>query len=200
MEYKKKKDTKEFRSLFSEAFKYVNSVIDDYSFYFRLIGSAKRNLILDKPNKGFDFDYQIIFYQSLLGEGSNKLIEIKDRFRHAFDDFFIKKGYKNAEDSKSAITIKMLEGDKIHHSYDVTLMTPNKAGRLCIFKYKDKEKTEMGLNEMKKSAMFKDKYKKIKGAKKWNELRDEYKKRQEEWNGEKKSFSILMEVVNDMKL
>ncbi|QVK21375.1 hypothetical protein KHQ82_03375 [Mycoplasmatota bacterium] len=200
MEYKKKIDTKEYRTLFFEAYKYVNSVIDDYSFYFRLIGSAKRNLVLDKPNKGFDFDYQIIFYQSLVGEGSDKLIEIKDRFRHAFDDFFVEKGYEYGEDSTSAITIKMLDGDKIYHSYDVTLMTPNSVDKLCIFKYNDNEKTEMGLNEMRKSAMFKEKYKKIKGAQKWKELRDEYKIRQEEWNGERKSFSILMSVVNDMKL
>ena len=200
MKYKTKKETKEYRKLFNDAYKHVNSIIEEYNFYFRLIGSAKRNLVLEKPNKGFDFDYQIIFYQSFVGEGSDKLIEVKNKFRNAFDTFFVDKGYEHGEDSTSAITIKKLEINQINHSYDITLMSPNSEGKLCIFKYLDNDKTKMGLNEMKKSAIFKEKYRKIKGAKKWDELRIEYKNKQEEWNGEKKSFSLLMEVVNDMDL
>lgn len=200
MKYKTKKECRVYKTLFNDAFKYVNTQIDDYKFYFKLIGSAKRNLVLDKPNKGFDFDYQIIFFSSLVGEGSDTLIDIKRRFRIAFDDFFVQRGYKNGEDSTSAITIIKIENKVIQHSYDITLMTPNSDGTLCIFKYNDKEKTRMGLNEMKNSVMFKEKYKKIKGAQKWNKLRVDYKKRQEDWNGEKKSFSILMEVVNDIEL
>lgn len=200
MNYKSKKDCKEFKSLYYDAFRYVNEVIDDYSFYFRLIGSAKRNLVIEKPNKGFDFDYQIIFYQSIIGHKSHELIELKERFRDAFDDFFAAKGYKNGEDSKSAITIKKLENNYIHHSYDITLMSYNSNNVLCIMKYFDSEKTVMGFNEMKKSSMYNEKYKKIKGSKKWAELRDRYLEKQEKHNGEKKSFSLLMEAVNEIKI
>lgn len=200
--YKSKKETKEYRTLFREAFLYVKDVLVDYKFFYRLIGSSKRNLVLEKPNTGFDFDYQIIFYKTLVGEGSETLIKVKDDFRNAFDDFFVERGYKHGEDSRAAITIKMLEGDKIHHSYDVTLLCPSveDKNKILIMRYEDQEKTIMTLNEMKKSIIFNDKYKKIKGTDKWRELRDRYKKKQEDWNGEKKSFSLLMEVVNEINV
>jgi len=200
MNYKSKKECKEFKSLFYNAYKYVNEVIDDYSFYFRLIGSAKRNLVIEKPNKGFDFDYQIIFYQSIVGLKSHELMELKKRFRDAFDDFFLSKGYKNGEDSTSAITIKKLVNNVIHHSYDITLMSYNSNDVLCIMKYFDKHKTILGFNEMRNSPMYNERYKKIKGSKKWAELREKYLEKQEKHNGEKKSFSLLMEAVNEMNI
>jgi hypothetical protein len=200
MNYKSKKECKEFKSLFYSAFKHVNEVIDDYSFYFRLIGSAKRNLVIEKHNKGFDFDYQIIFYQSIVCLNSEELKKLKKRFRDAFDDFFACRGYKNGDDSTSAITIKKLEDNQIHHSYDVTLMSYNSNNVLCIMKYYDNHKTIMGFNEMKNSPMYNEKYKKIKGTTKWAELREKYLKKQKDHNGEKKSFSLLMEVVNEIQI
>jgi hypothetical protein len=198
MNYKSKRECKEYKSLFYDAYRYVNEVIDDYSFYFRLIGSAKRNLVIEKPNKGFDFDYQIIFYQSIVGLKSDELKKLKKRFIDAFDDFFVSRGYKNGEDSTSAITIKKLENNQIHHSYDVTLMSYNSNNVLCIMKYFDNKKTIMGFNEMKKSPMYNEKYKKIKGSENWAELREKYLEKQENHNGEKKSFSLLMETVNEI--
>lgn len=200
MKYKTKKECKDFKKLFYEAFDYVNAAIDDYNFYFRLIGSARRNLVIDKPNKGFDFDFQLIFYTSIIGLKSSELIALKYRFRNAFDNFFIDKGYNHGEDSTSAITIKKIENTKIHHSYDITLMSNNSNDVLCIMKYLNKEKSIMGFNEMKKSQTYNDKYKLIKGTEKWAELRGKYLDKQEKHNGEKKSFSLLMEVVNEIEI
>lgn len=205
LKYVPKKETKQYRDLFHEAFDYVKNVIDDYSYHFRLIGSAKRNLVLDKPNKGFDFDYQIIFNSSIIGSlSSDELIELKTRFRLTFDDFFTPKGYEFGEDSRSAITIKYMETDKkIHHSYDITLLSPSEDSEdkhISIMRYEDQEKKTMTWNEMGKSVIFSEKYKKIRKAQKWAELRLRYKEKQEKWNGEKKSFSLLMEVVNEMEI
>ncbi|MFW6002316.1 MAG: hypothetical protein ACOCQD_03165 [archaeon] len=200
MRYKTKNETREYKKRFNSAMEYVQNKIPDLSFYYRLIGSGKRNLVIDKPNKGFDLDYQIIFYHSLSGLKSQELIAIKDRFRKSFDEFFVEKGYKHGEDSTSAITIVKLNGNKIDHSYDITLMSPNANGSLSIMKYQDSDKTTMGLNEMKKSIEFNKKYNAIKGASKWKELRDKYLEKQKRNNGDKKSFSLLLEVVNDIEL
>jgi hypothetical protein len=205
MEYVKKNETTEYRELFKQAFFEVANAVSDLKYYFRLIGGAKRNLVLDKPNKGFDFDYQIIFYKSLLGEkSSSQLIAMKTDFRLAFDRFFLPRGYQHGEDSRSAITIKRLNQDgSIHHSFDITLLSPSKNAEdkhLHILRYEDDKKTKLTWNQMGKSIIFNEKYKKIKGIGKWNELRDRYKEKQEIWNGEKKSFSLLMEVVNEIQL
>lgn len=200
--YKTKKETKEYRNLFREAFKYVNNELSEYNFFYRLIGSAKRNLVLEKPNLGFDFDYQIIFYETLVGKSSEELKEIKRNFRYALDAFFVSKGYNYGEDSRAAITIKKLNGTSVHHSYDVTILCPSMTDKkkILIMRYEDQEKTIMTLNEMRKSIIYNEKYEQIKGSDKWIELRDKYKRKQEEWNGEKKSFSLLMEVVNEIQI
>lgn len=202
IKYKSKKETMEYRKLFGEAYKYVKSTLDNYKFFYRLIGSAKRNLVLEKPNKGFDFDYQIMFYETLVGRRSDELKAIKREFRHAFDNFFVSKGYKNGEDSRTAITIIKLENNQIHHSYDITLLCPSVSNKneILIMRYADQEKTIMTLNEMRKSIVYNERYKLIKGSEKWSELRIKYKKKQEDWNGEKKSFSLLMETVNEIEI
>jgi hypothetical protein len=159
-------------------------------------------LVLEKPNKGFDFDYQIVFYKTLVGQNSEDLKTIKREFRDAFDDFFVPKGYKYGEDSRAAITIKKLNGNAIHHSYDITILCPSieEEDKILIMRYEDQEKTVMTLNEMRNSIIFSQKYNQIKGSNKWKELRDTYKRKQEEWNGEKKSLSLLIEAVNEINL
>jgi hypothetical protein len=205
MDYVSKNITKEYRELFRQAFNSVRDDITEYSFFYRLIGGAKRNLVIDKPNKGFDFDYQIIFYDSLLGEKtSSELVSIKRKFRDSFDCFFLLHGYQNGEDSRSAITIKKLNEDgKIHHSFDITLLSPSKEysdKHIHIMRYEDGNKTIMTWNQMGKSIIFNEKYNQIKGTDKWHELRERYLDKQKLWNGEKKSFSLLMEVVNEIQI
>jgi hypothetical protein len=200
-----KAESKPYRDLFREAFSYVSSKVTSHTYYYRLIGGAKRNLVLNKPNKGFDFDYQIIFHLCLLNEmNSKELIALKSSFRQAFDEFFTQLGYQYGEDSRSAITIKKLDDEKkIHHSYDITLLSPSAEANdkhIHIMRYSDPEKQVMTWNQMGKSIIFHEKYKQIKSAQKWTELRALYKSKQEKWNGEKKSFSLLMEAVNEIVL
>lgn len=200
-----KAESKPYRDLFREAFSYVSSKVTNHTYYYRLIGGAKRNLVLNKPNKGFDFDYQIIFHHCLLnGQSSKELIALKNSFRQAFDEFFTQLGYQYGEDSRSAITIKKLSDEQqILHSYDITLLSPSAETidkHIHIMRYEDPEKKIMTWNQMGKSVIFHTKYRQIKSAQKWNELRALYKSKQEKWNGEKKSFSLLIEAVNEINL
>lgn len=194
MEYVPKKDLKPKKDLFNESIKFVRDNLKDYSFSYRLVGSAKRNLVLNHHNKGFDLDYQIIFYYSIQGQD---LKTIKTDFMNTFDDFFVPRGYEHAEDSTSAITIKYLEGEKIDHSYDIVLISPEDAG-LHIIKYKDDGKKELYLAQIKNSNTFNANYKKIKGNDMWADLRKTYKQKKEKNCQEKKSFSLLIESVNEV--
>ena len=174
MEYVSKKDLAPYKKLFNEAIKYVHTNLPSLSFYYRLVGSAKRNLVLNHHNKGFDLDYQIIFNQSIQSRKSDELIAIKNSFRKTLDDFFVNKGYDYAENSTSAITIKNKQESKIINSYDVVLISPEDDG-LYIFKYIDTEKTLMNLSKIHNSFRFQKQYNQIKGNSMWSSLRDIYK-------------------------
>lgn len=187
--YVNKADLKPYKELFNEAMKYIRSTVIDLEYYYRLVGSAKRNLVIEHHNKGFDLDYQIIFYKSIQPKNSSELIKIKQDFINAFNDFFVNKGYNHADDSTSAITIKNVDESKIINSYDVVILSPESNG-LFIFKYQDEAKTQMCLNQVKNSLEFQKNYKKIKGAENWSILRNIYIKKRKTITQNKRSHLV----------
>lgn len=193
MDYVPKKELSPYKNQFNEAIKHIKSKIN-YSFQYRLVGSAKRNLVLRHHNKGFDLDYQIIFNQSIKGQDYKAL---KMEFMEEFNSYFTKKGYKYAEDSTSAITIKRIEDSKIHDGYDITLISSESDG-LHILRYIDDKKTMMGLELIKQSLQFQKRYSEIKGPEQWSELREIYKWKKENNVDGKKSFSLLAEAVKEL--
>lgn len=193
MEYVTKKELSPYKQQFNEAIEHIKGIID-YKYQYRLVGSAKRNLVLRHHNKGFDLDYQIIFNQSIKGQDYKA---IKQDFMDAFNSFFTKLGYKHAEDSTAAITLKKINENEIHDGYDITLLSPESDG-LHIIRYIDAEKTKIGLEFIKKSFFYQKKYSEIKGNEQWSKLRDIYKAKKENNSEGKKSFSLLSEAVKEL--
>jgi len=193
MEYVTKKELAPYKQQFNEAIEFIKEKVD-YKYQYRLVGSAKRNLVLRHHNKGFDLDYQIIFNQSIKGQDYKA---IKQDFMDAFNLFFKERGYKYAEDSTSAITIKKIGENEIHDGYDITLLSPESDG-LHIIRYIDVEKTKMGLELIKQSFFYQKKYSEIKGTEQWSKLREIYKTKKENNKEGKKSFSLLSEAVKEL--
>jgi len=197
MEYVSKNDLKPYKRDFNDAMKVVKKSVNNESFYYRLIGSAKRNLVLRHHNKGFDLDYQIIFYTSIMGRSSEDYKNLKRQFIDAFNKYFTTKGYEYAEDSRSAITIKKLENNVIHHGYDVTLISTEDDG-LYILKYETEQKEELSFKIMKNSKVYQSRYNEVKGTVMWNDLREKYKFKKNNNTENKKSFSLLVEAIKEV--
>lgn len=200
--FKNSSELKPYKEKFNDAMKSeaISSLHEKYSFFYRLVGSAKRNLVLrdDEKNEGFDLDYQIVFYQNQKGKSSDNYIAIKNDFRTAFDDFFTKQGFKHGDDSTTAITIKKLNDDEtINYSYDVVLLSPNDDGSYSSFHYENHEKTIMQLAMVKDSKDFQKKYKKVK-KEMWNDVREKYKYKKNNNIQNKKSFSLLVDTINEI--
>lgn len=184
-----------------------------YSFYYRLVGSSKRNLVLvnNNGNRGFDCDYQIIIskhpYKDKITNKNKsqiyKRIKITD-FKDCFDKIINNYGYDKVEDSTGALTIKNIDHEnyKIINSFDVVLLLDNCTNLIRT----DKENKPHTYSKklVSNSNDFSDKFKVIKGAKLWSELRDEYKELKEknydvESNYDrKKSYSLLIEATNNV--
>lgn len=199
-EYVPKSELKEYKDLVNSFFKsnQGKKLLSKHKCYYRLVGSAKRNLVLrdDTKNNGFDLDYQIVFYEYKKMQ-SDEMIEIKREFRLALDEFLVDSGYENGDNSTTAITYKKLNDDKIKTGYDFVLLMPLEDNSFSVFKYTNEEKTIMQLAQVKNSKDFNKKYKEIKG-KEFTKLRDEYKKAKNNNQQNKCSFSLLVECVNNL--
>ncbi len=199
-EYVPKIELKEYKILVNNFFRTEKGekLLSKYKCYYRLVGSSKRNLVLndETKNDGFDLDYQLVFYK-YKNMQSNEMIEIKREFRLALDDFLTKSGYSNGEDSTTAITYKKLNGDKVITGYDFVLLMPLEDNSFAVFKYANQEKRIMQLAQVKNSIDFNHKYKQIKG-KEYTKLRNDYKKAKNNNPQNKRSFSLLVECVNNL--
>lgn len=201
-EYVPKKELRPYKEIVNKFFKSEigKILLSKYNCFYRLVGSSKRNMVLRdvSKNDGFDLDYQIVF-RKYYKYKSEEMIAIKDEFRLAMDKYLTNIGYKYGENSTTAITYKMIDGDKIKTGYDFVLLMPLEDGSFATFKYEDEEKKNMHLAKVKDSKDFQSKFKKIRG-KDFNLLRVKYKYKKNYNIEHKKSFALLVECVNNVYL
>ncbi len=223
LDWKTKGELSEYKKEFSEIIEKVKEELPSgYNFQYRLVGSAKRNLVLWKKdgNDGFDLDYQILLikhpYLNELKNGSDrsgnsdiyKKIKVTD-FKGAFDKAIKELGlpYNPCEDSTSSLTINNTdqESSKRLNSYDVVILLKEKNNdtyKKLIRTNKEENPVTYGPSMVKDSTKFNRNYKKIKENDMWNTLRNKYKEKKEKnydigQPEKKKSYSILIDATKD---
>ncbi|MDY0139257.1 MAG: hypothetical protein RBR50_06135 [Candidatus Izemoplasmatales bacterium] len=201
MEYLSKNATKVNRQEFKKIFdKLSKNLGDNWSINYRLVGSAKRNLVL-VGNEGYDLDYHIYLQKS----PSLSDHDIKVKFKTELDKIVKTYNLIPCEDSTHVLTTKKLDGTKLIYAYDVAIMRKNKNDEYLILK---NEKTDNNGNgpyhfvEVPKASDFANKYNTISGIEQWKKLRSIYKGKKESQQNlskdlRKHSFSLLIEAVNE---
>lgn len=201
MEYLSKNATKVNRQEFKKIFdKLSKNLGDNWSINYRLVGSAKRNLVL-VGNEGYDLDYHIYLQKS----PSLSDHDIKVKFKNELDNIVKTYNLTPCEDSTHVLTTKKLDGTKLIYAYDVAIMRKNKNDEYLILK---NEKTDNNGNgpyhfvEVPKASDFANKYNSISGTEQWKKLRSIYKGKKESQQNlskdlRKHSFSLLIEAVNE---
>ena len=201
MEYLSKNATKVNRQEFKKIFdKLSKNLGDNWSINYRLVGSAKRNLVL-VGNEGYDLDYHIYLQKS----PSLSDHDIKVKFKTELDKIVKTYNLTPCEDSTHVLTTKKLDGTKLIYAYDVAIMRKNKNDEYLILK---NEKTDNNGNgpyhfvEVPKASDFANKYNTISGTEQWKKLRSIYKRKKESQQNlskdlRKHSFSLLIEAVNE---
>lgn len=177
---------------------------EDISFYYDLIGSGKRHLItrLKKGNTGFDFDYNLVIETPT--DFTWKAKEVKLGFIRAFNKALIGTKYKCAEDSTSAITIKVVDtqNSRIVHSCDFAIIYYISDNEDDGYKYIRNNKNGKYTFEIRKvSTHLNAKIDKIESYwnNGWNIIRDEYLTIKKSNNDvDKHSFVLFLEAVNNV--
>lgn len=196
MEYISKKTIKESKckQIFSDTFRKVQKEIkkEGLTFSFNLVGSAKRNMVVNYPDKPFDCDYQL-FLQKNKKELSEK--QIKEKLINLFNKF-LPNNFVPCEDSTTAITTRC--NDKIPFGYDIVIIDANQYTPQII-RRKNQNYT---WNKLPHEKGYPDNLSQIEGPEMWAELRERYidkkdKQYHNKYPADKKSFQILNEAIND---
>ena len=192
-----KKNTKKINEIFPIVQKEVKEKYKK-SFSYSMVGSAKRNLVVQLGESPWDVDYQILLQSPVFEEES--AFEIKKFFRDSFQKHFGEE--YSVKISTSVITI-CLEDSKGKHalkSYDVAILKSNlKTNKINVLKDKDKDTASWEELSSKEADCW-EKRKQIKGSKKWEKFRKIYlvkKGKNISKGNEKSSLSIYLEAVKE---
>ena len=200
MEYVSKKEVKPWRAMFHKWMKNIRTKVKEkgITFTYRLVGSAKRNLVIRHHNKGFDCDYQI-FIQRNNNNLSPK--DIKLLFKSVIDDVCVADGFEACENSTSSLTIKMVDKSqsKVRVGYDVVILQETDEGlKILRCQNKGTKKESFVFELLPDMTNMSAKLAKIKGKNQWNKLRELYYNKKINYNSEKKSFQLLNEAINEV--
>ena len=200
MEYVSKKEVKPWRAMFHKWMKNIRPKVKEkgITFTYRLVGSAKRTLVIRHHNQGFDCDYQI-FIQRNSKALSPK--EIKLLFKSVIDEVCVVDCFEPCENSTSSLTIKMVDKaqSKVRVGYDVVILQETDEGlKILRCQNKGTKKESFVLELLPDMTNMSAKLAKIKGKNQWNKLRELYYNKKINYNGEKKSFQLLNEAINEV--
>ena len=177
-----------------------SSLREYFTFDFFLIGSGAKNLVTRNGDEGaFDLDYNFVIQKDKQGLINNPK-KIKELFINAFNDSNPGLGFNPANNSTSVITSRLVYGNRLHFSFDVAILCEGNNGNYLKI-VQNKTNGQYYWNEIKSSREYKSKMDVIKEAGLWNELRENYLNRKNLYltrNEEKASFSVLLEVLNEL--
>ncbi len=194
--YVPKKKIKEYKDLFHEIFNKVRiDLKSDLSLTYTLIGSSKRNLVLDHHNRGFDCDYDVNLTKVKNEDLSDK--EIDEMIHDAFKCYLEEEGYQyDGRTHKVGRYVLKNNDGTTKHSYEIAISRedPDSDDKQILASVNNGLSWESTVDRKE----FRDKYSQINGAKDWNALRGEYKDLKNSNTEKKKSISLLMEATNNV--
>lgn len=175
-------------------------VSDYFTFDFRLIGSGEKRLVTQNSDEAFDLDYNIILQKDKKGLIDNPK-QIKDIFVASFNKVLkgYVDGYSHSCDSTSVITIKIVQNNTLHFSFDVAIVIEADDGYFYRLIH-DKKTNRYIWNRIRSSKNYFSKFNEIKKRGYWLDFKERYlelKNMHLSRGDEVKSFSVFLETLNE---
>lgn len=202
MKYKTKAEIQPWHKKFIDWIAIIRKEVRSKGITFdcRLVGSAKRHLVIPHHNKGFDLDFQIMIHKNKSDKDEEQW---KQLFMGLLNPLVTAEGFKHCENSTSSITIKMTDKNqsKIKVGYDVVIIrnkTVNNVVQTEILRHYGKENPERwAFEQLPDMTDASKQFAKIRGIDMWQDLRKRYYDKKTKNTDDKKSFQLLHEAVNE---
>lgn len=197
-----KRELKEIREVCEQIIKSIQSswLKEYFTFQFNLIGSGGVKLVTRNGCDGeYDLDYNLIIQKDKQNLFSNPK-RMKEIFIEAFNDVNPNFGFKNAENSSSVITSKLVYDNRLYFSFDVAILCEGYNGNYLKIT-QNKKTSQYYWSEIKSSRNYKSKMNALKKLGVWNEVRNLYLSKKNmhlSRQDEIASFSVLLETLNEL--
>lgn len=173
---------------------------------FFVVGSGKRHLVTqlveNEKEHPFDLDFNLEIEQ--IPHKSEELQKLKEKIRIELNKALSEcnEKFNDAQDSTSAISVQMVNSSgEIEFSFDLGIISRNKNDAFQRLIH-DKQENRFHWDESPKSKNLEEKADKLRSkAALWNELRNTYLKKKNQWRGDKEnhpSFVLFIEAVNEI--
>lgn len=173
---------------------------------FFVVGSGKRHLVTqlveNEKEHPFDLDFNLEIEQ--IPHKSEELQKLKEKIRIELNNVLreYNENFNDAQDSTSAISVQMENSSgEIEFSFDLGIISRNKNDDFQRLIH-DKQKNLFHWDESPNSKNWEEKADKLRSkAALWNELRNTYLKKKNQWRGDKEnhpSFVLFIEAVNEI--
>ncbi len=200
--YADKEEVKEVRHLLLEIIHKVQDELSEQegiTFQYRIVGSAKRNMITydRKSNIGFDFDINL--YVNDYGDFDDEPEVLRRILRLTFDRIAQGYGYSYCEDSTSVLTIKRINTFRscILHSFDFCIISNQEPDYYIRFDKKANNYVWAERKHIDKEIDKKADW--LKRNNKWLEVREHYiELKDNNDNPNRKSISVFRETINNL--
>ena len=201
--YDDKEEVKKVRQILFDIIHKVQDELRDseeeITFQYRIVGSAKRNMITcdRKSNVGFDFDINL--YVNDYGDYDDDPEELRKILRLTFDRIARKYEYSYCEDSTSVLTIKKINTHRsqILHSFDFCIISNQEPDYYIRFDKKVNNYVWAERKHIDKEIDKKAEW--LKRNNKWLEVREHYiKLKDNNDNPNRKSISIYRETISNL--
>lgn len=200
-QYVTKAEAKPVRDELYKIIREVQDLVrDDFTFQYKLVGSASINMITydTKSNIGFDFDFDLEINDD---DEDYSPKEIRHIMKNAIDQVASMYGYNHCEDSTRVLTIRKVNTytNEIIHSCDFALVYNCNDGRQQYIRFNKQNQNYTWEYQGKGFKNFDKKYNWLRNSKYWREFLKYYlDKKNRNDNPDKHSRSILAESVNEM--
>lgn len=176
---------------------------------FSLVGSGShsRNLVTRNGNAPFDLDYNLQIL-SMPNQYWKDLRLLKEKIRQTMNEVVGNEWFSDAKDSTSVITaiLHFKNSPQVEFSFDVAVLAKNQNGDWCRLVH---NKNAWGLsidqytwNEVPNSHNVRKKADAIKDELLWNEVRDTYLRKKNDYLQKRDlnhpSFNVYVEAVNEV--
>ena len=199
--YVSKEETSPVRERLEEIIHEVQNLVrEDFTFKYKFIGSASRNMITCDPdsNIGFDFDVNIEVNDE---DEEYSAGEIRNIIRNALDKVAWRYGYDYCEDSTRVLTIKVKDRQRsrILHSCDFAIVYNYGDGKQQYIRFNKVSQTYQWVEQGKGYYRVPEKIEWLKKNKLWSDVRERYiYKKNVNMNPNKHSRTIFAETINDI--
>ena len=165
------------------------------------VGSLYKKLVTQNNSLPFDLDYNLVIENRLITQLNPK--PLKDYVMEHLDDMIAEEyeDWKYCQDSKAAITIRLVVDGRLDFSADIAILAKNSNGQYCRLLH-DKQRQKYDWAPVPNSEKVYERFRKLKNYGYWEDIQEKYIEKKNRYlsiqDKDHPSFVVFVETIKEV--